>query len=181
MRREQEEEKEVKRTVHHTHITQITQINILSSLMLRWTLICFASQWDVLLFFFSVLLSYSNNESISLWFWWSLPVSEACVVGVNRHTARTKYPNYSEAYPSKCHLTYTQLLFYLTALHWYSAQLCIETQLNKRLVQSMYTGLCTNTHNLSKHTYSLENNCCMSKGGGADRCIHTAMHSGKKQ
>lgn len=31
----------------------------------------------------------------------------------------------------------------------------------------MYTGLCTNTHthNLSKHTYSPENNYCMRIGG----------------
>lgn len=37
--------------------------------------------------FLSVLLSLHNNESIRLWFWWSLPVSEACVVWVNRHAA----------------------------------------------------------------------------------------------
>ncbi len=78
-----------------------------------------------------------------------------------------KYPNYSETRPCKCHLTYTQLLFYLTALHWFSTQPHIETQANKSLRQFMYAGLCTNTHthNLSKHTYSHANNYCTWRGG----------------
>ena len=35
--------------------------------------------------FLSILLSL-HNESIRLWFWWSLPVSEACEVWVKRRT-----------------------------------------------------------------------------------------------
>ena len=88
---------------------------------------------------------------------------------------RVKYPNYSEAHPCKCHLTYTQLLFYLTALKLYSTQPYIETRLNKRLEAiHVHRHVHKHTHNLSKHTYSLENNYRVWRGG---KYTHTHTHT----
>lgn len=114
-----------------------------------------AEQWHVSVsrrsvVFQWILLPRYYNESIRLWFWWSQSQSVKHVWVNSEQThdrfRRTKYPNYSEARVCWCHLTYTQLLFCLTALHRHSTQHHIETQLNKRPLQFMYTDLCTNTH-----------------------------------
>lgn len=105
-----------------------------------------------------------------------------CCVGEQayNHFTRVKCPNYSEAHPGKCHLPYTQLLFCLTAYHWYSTQPRIEARVNKRLRQFMYTGLCTNTHthNLSKHTFTWQQLLYV-KRGYTHTCRHTVTHAGK--
>ena len=149
--------------------------------MLGWTVICFASaqllcHCAVVLFFYLPCSHFTIMSQLDCGF------GEACqsvkrvlCVWSEQAYGRVKYPNYSEAHPCKCHLTYTQLLFYLTALKLYSTQPYIETRLNKRLEAiHVHRHVHKHTHNLSKHTYSLENNYRVWRGG---KYTHTHTHT----
>lgn len=78
---------------------QMNHINI--PLLANALMVYFARDCTIALLFMSLLLLL-NKESISLWFWWNLPITEACVMSVYKHTAISggiKYHNYSKTDP----------------------------------------------------------------------------------